>query len=238
MNEMKSILKTDRKNAVVTGVFFIMATTTAIISLILYGPVLNQPGNLAAGAANPNQIVLGAVFELILACSNVGTAIMLFPYLRKFSESWGLGYVCFRVLEVVFILVGIVSVLALLSLSREFTNAGAADAASFHTVEKILKAIHDWTFILGPNFLLGVNTFIYSHIFYQSKLVPRKLAILGIVGSVLILNAALLEMFGAILQISVWGVLLALPVAVYEMALAAWLIIKGFNKQAYEPVRK
>ena len=228
MNGINS--KTDKINAVVTGVLFIIATIAGIIGLKLYDPILNHSDYLILGARNSNQIILGAAFELILTCSAAGTGIMLYPYLRKFNESLGLGYVCFRMLEVVFILIGIISVLALLSLSHEFTNTDA-NTASFQTLGKILKAIHDWTFMLGPNFMLGVNTFIYSYVFYQSKLVPRKLSILGILGSVLIFAAALLEMFGIILQLSPSGILLAIPIAVYEMVLAIWLILKGFNQE-------
>jgi hypothetical protein len=140
-------------------------------------------------------VILGALFELILVCSNIGTSIMLFPFLKKHNESIALGYVCFRLLEAVVISVGIISVLSLLTLSQEFVEAAAPNAAYYQTSGTLLKAIHDWTFLLGPNFLLGVNTMLYSYLLYQSKLVPR----------------------------------VPIPVATYEMILAVWLIVKGFN---------
>jgi hypothetical protein len=230
MDQINLSTKTHKINAVATGVFFITAAAAAIIGLILYDPVLNHSDYLIRGANNSYQIVLGAVFELILACSAIGTAIMLFPYLRRFNESLGLGYVCFRLLEVVFILIGIVSVLSLLSLSKVFASAPVADVTSFQTNGETLKAIHDWTFMLGPNFMLGINTFIYSYVFYQSKLVPRKLSVIGLFAAVLIFVSAILEMFGVILQLSKWGILFGTPIFVYEMTLAVWLIAKGFNK--------
>jgi hypothetical protein len=233
---MDSGTKTHKKNTTVTGVFFIMATVAAIIGLKLYDPLLNHPEFLLLGARNSNQIVLGAVCELILACSAAGTGIMLYPYLRKFDESWALGYVWFRMLEVVFILIGIVSVLALLSLSQAFTHATSPDLASYQTIGELLKSIHNYTFILGPNFMLGVNTFIYNYVFYRTKLVPRKLATWGIVAAILIFTAALLELFGIILQISLWGLLLAVPVFVYELTLAVWLIVKGFDQPTQEHI--
>ena len=104
MYNKNSETKADKKNAITTGVFFIAATVSAIIGLKLYDPILNNPDFLIIGVKNSSQIVLGAIFESILACTAVGTAIMMFPYLRKFNESWGLGYVCFRLLEVIFIL--------------------------------------------------------------------------------------------------------------------------------------
>lgn len=227
--------KQHKQNAKVTGIFFITATVTAIIGLKLYDPILIHSEFLTAGVQNSNQIVLGAFFESILAISAVGTAIMMYPYLKKFNESWGLGYVCFRLLEVVFILIGIMSMLSIVTLSQEFINPGASEIQSFQTTAKLLKTIHDWTFVLGPHFLLGVNTFIYSSIFFKSNLVPRKLSILGITGAILIFIGATLEMFGLISPTSGLIIVIALPIAVYEMVLATWLIVKGFNLDAYKP---
>ncbi|MNS72349.1 hypothetical protein D3C72_1057570 [compost metagenome] len=99
----------------------------------------------------------------------------------------------------------------------------------YHVSGSLLKAIHDWTFLLGPNFFLGINTMMYSYIFYKSGLVPRFIPLLGMTGSVLIMLAALLEMFGVIDQLSTWGGILAVPVFANEMILAVWLIAKGFR---------
>jgi len=224
-----SVARKDRTNAILTGIFFIAASTTAIIGLLLYNPLLATPDYLTAGAANSSQIVLGAVFEMLLVASNIGTAIMLFPYLRKFNERLGLGYLCFRFLESVVILIGIVSVLALLTLSKSFTGNPEADIAFFTSAGISLKAIHDWTFILGPNFLLGINTFIYSYTFYKTGLVPKKLATMGITGAVLIFFTAFIKMFGIVEEFSTVVIILSLPVALYEMILAGWLIVKGLN---------
>ncbi len=227
-----------KQNAKVTGVFFIMATVTAIIGLKLYDPILIDSDYLVAGVKNSNQIVLGALFESILAVSAVGTAIMMYPYLKKFNESWGLGYVTFRMLEVVFILIGILSMISIVTLSKEYINAADSDIASFQTSARLLKTIHDWTFVFGPHFMLGINTFIYSTLFFQSKLVPRKLSILGITGAILIFIGAVLELFGIISQTSSDIIILALPIAFYEMILAVWLIVKGFNLDVFDPAHK
>jgi hypothetical protein len=157
---------------------------------------------------------------------------MMFPLFRKYNESIALGYVCFRFLEAVIITVGIVSVLSLLTLSQEFVKAVDPNVSSFQTTGRLLLAVHDWTFILGPNFMLGINTMMCSYLLYKSKLVPRLISFMGLTGATLIFIAALLEMFGIILQISTWGTVLAIPVAVYEMTLAVWLIVKGFNLSA------
>lgn len=217
----------------IVGVLFILAAVSSIIGLILYDPILNGPDYLIQGSVHANQVILGALMELILVVSAIGTSITMFPFLRKYNETLALGHVCFRFLEAVIITVGIISVLSLLTLSRDFTTATAPDAASFHASGTLLKAVHDWTFMLGPNFMLGINTMLYSYIFYKTKLVPRFISSLGITGAALVFIAALLEMFGVIPQLSVWGALLSLPVAANEMILAVWLIIKGFNLSSY-----
>lgn len=226
-----------RKSAMIAGVLFILADVTAILGLILYGPILDSPNYLVSGAANSNQVILGAVMELILACSIVGISITLFPYLRKFNEGMALGYVCFRLFEAVIIAVGIVSVLSLLTLSHAFVKAGAPASSYYQTLGSILIATHNWTFLLGPNFMLGINTMMCGYLLYRSKLAPRFIAVMGLVGATLILIAALLEMFGIILQLTTWAAVLALPVFAYELTLAIWLIVKGFNISAvgHEP---
>jgi hypothetical protein len=225
-------MNSNRKTAIFVGVMFILATVSAILGLYFYQSILNGPDYLINGAANQNKIALGVLMELILVCSNIGTAIGLFPLLKPYSERIALGHFSFRFLEVVFIAIGIVSVLSLLTLSQDFVAAAAPDASTYHAAGTLLLAVHTWTFALGPLFMLGVNTFMYSYLLYKSKLVPRPLAGLGLTGATLVLVAALLVLFGVYPQLSVPVTLLALPIASYEMILAGWLIVKGFNSSA------
>lgn len=235
MNSTNQFTATDMRKsrlaAALVGIFFIVAAVTSVIGLLLYDSLLNRPNYLLEGFQNKTQIVTGALMELLLVLSAVGTTVGLFPYLRKYNESMALGYLCFRFMEAVLITVGVVAMLSLLSLSQEFATSSNPNLAAYQTSGTILLAIHDWTFKLGPNFMLGVNTLLYSFLFYKSRLIPRFIACMGLTGASLILLAALLEMFGVILQISTWGVVLALPVAAYEMTLATWLIIRGFNRE-------
>lgn len=216
----------------IAGVLFIIAAITAILGVILYKPILNDSEYLIQGSAHANQVVLGAVMELILVVSAVGTATVMFPFLKKYNRTIAIWHVSFRFMEAVVITIGVISVLSLLTLSQDYIAAGASDIAYYQVSGTLLKAVHDWTFMLGPNFFLGINTIMYSYIFYKSNLVPRFIPLLGMTGSVLIFLAALLEMFGVIDQISVWGGILALPIFANEMILAVWLIIKGFNVSA------
>jgi hypothetical protein len=224
-------MNADKINAKIIGVLYIVAAITSVIGLLLYDPILNDPNYLVAGAENQNQIILGAFFELVLACCAIGTCIMLYPYLRKHNESIALGYVCFRFFEAIIIVIGILSVLSILALSVEFVSLADPSIAAYQASGTFLLAIHKWTFILGPNFMLGINTMMYSYLLYRSKLVPRFISIMGLIGATSISIAAMLEIFGVIEQISAWGGLLALPIAAFEMTLAVWLMVKGFNEK-------
>ena len=225
----RAVSEGDRQNGKITGLFFISATVSAIIGLKLYDPILQTPDYLTSGAANSSGIILGAVFELILIGAAVGTGIMLFPYLQKYNSRLALGYLVFRFTEAILILVGVVSVLSLLSLSQSYTATVAQELSPFTAAGTILLAIHDWTFLLGPCLFLGVNTFIYSYVFLRTKLVPRALAILGICSAGLIFISGLLAMFNLVPLFSTIAILLALPIASYEMILAGWIIVNGFH---------
>ncbi len=229
INTESAVSENDRRNGKLTGMFFILATVTAIIGLKLYDPILKTGDYLLSGAANRSQIILGGIFELMLVVSMAATAIMLFPYLRKYDGRFALGYLVFRLTEGIIILMGIVSVLAMVTISESFVAAGEAQGESFRAAAIALKAIHDWTFILGPCFVLGINTSIYNYVFFRTKLVPRPLAVMGLVGAVLILTSGVLAMFNIVPLFSTGAILLALPVALYEMILAGWLIAKGFS---------
>ncbi len=224
----------NKKTAKIVGFLFILAAVTAVAGVILYDPILNGPNYLINGSEYANKVILGALMELILVVSVVGTATTMFPVLRKYNETVALWHVCFRFLEAIIIIIGVISVLSLLTLSREFVAASDPNLSSFQASGIVLNAIHDWTFLLGPNFMLGINTMMYSYIFYKTKLVPRFIPILGMTGATLVFICALLVMFGVFPQLSFWGAILALPVAANEMILAVWLIIKGFNKPAFD----
>jgi len=222
---------TNRRAAIFVGVMFIFATVSAILGLLFYQPILAGPDYLINGAASKNQVILGALMELVLVCTAIGTAIGLFPILRPYGERIALGHLCFRFLEAVVITVGIVAVLSLLTLSQAFVAADAPDASAYHAVGTLLRAVYTWTSMLGPLFFLGINTLMYSYLLYKSRLVPRPLAVLGLSGATLVFCFALVVLFGIAPQLSVWAIL-ALPIAAYEMILAGWLIIKGFNPAA------
>jgi len=222
-------MNTNRDIAIIVGVLYILAAVTAIIGFALYQPILNDPEYIIKDSVNETQVIWGAFNELILAFSVIAISVMMFPIINKENESIAIGYVCFRLLEAILIIIGIISLLSIVTLSQEFGKTVTPNVSSYLTAGKLLVTVHNWTFLLGPNLALGPSTLMMSYFLYDSKLVPRFISVLGLVGGSLIFSCALLVMFGVILQVSVWGAILAIPVFAYEMSLAVRLIVKGFN---------
>jgi hypothetical protein len=173
---------------------------------------------------------LGALLELLLIIANIGTAVVLYPVLKRVNEILALGFVTARVIECVFIAVGILSVLSLVTLRQE---AAGADAGSLLTVGKSLVALHDWTFLLGPGFVVGIgNGLILGYLMYRSGLVPRGMALLGLIAGPVLLARFVGILFGVFEPMSVLGSLMVVPEFLWELSLGIWLIVKGFNPSA------
>ena len=233
VSEKNKPMNTHRQAATVVGVLFILATVSAMLGLLFfYPPILTGPDYLINGAAHTNQVLLGALMELVLVCTAIGTAIGLFPVLRPYGERNALGHLFFRFLEAVVITIGIVAILSLLTLSQDYVAAAAPNASAYAAAGALLLAVYKWTSVLGPLFFLGINTLMYSYLLYKSKLVPRPLAVMGLTAATLVFGYAMLVMFGVAVQGTAPFIVLALPIFAYEMILAGWLIVKGFNSPA------
>ena len=173
-----------QRSARITGVLFLITFITSIAALILFQPVLDDPEGYIAGGGSDGRIYLGVLLELLLIVANIGTAVVPFVAFRRQNETLALGYVTARIMECVLIAVGILAVLAVVTLR---TDAGA-DAASLGGYAESLAALKDWTFLLGPGFVVGIgNGLILGYLMYRSGLVPRKMAMLGLIGGPLII---------------------------------------------------
>lgn len=227
--EMNTINKTAR----ITGILFIVATVATLLGDFLIGSIVGAPDYLVQIAANKNLIVLGALFKIVGAAASVSIAISLYPVLRRYNPGFALGSVIFRLIEGVFYIVAVLCLLSLLSLSQEYVSAGTQAVPTFQVLGTLILAVRIWAgFVLGViAFCLGAA--MYYYVMYQSKLIPRWLSVWGLVGLVLVLSMTLLIAFGErISGPSGMLVLLALPIALQEMVLAVWLIVKGFNSSA------
>jgi len=216
----------EKKTAIIVGVLFIIGTVAGVLSVVFTGPILDDPDYLIKVSANENQIIIGALFVLIMGFALAMVPVMMFPIFKKHNEALALGYVVFRgALETVTYIAIVINWLLLLTLSQEYVKAGAPDASYFQPLGTLLLEAGDWlNHISAIVFSLGALMFYY--LFYQSKLVPRFLSVWGLIGATLVLAVGVLGMFGLVLEI-LWA-----PLALQEMVLAVWLIVKGFNSSA------
>lgn len=224
---------TTRKTALVAGVLFIVATAASLIGSGLTGPILSAPEYLAQAAANGNRMIIGALLSFIGAAASAGIAIALYPLLRRYHEGLALGAVGFRLIEGVFYLVGALCQLALVPVGRDFARAGVQDAAPFLALGALLRAAHDLAAFVFAVLAFCLGGLLYYLVFYQTRLIPRWLAAWGLIALGLLLSATFATLFdGEPYTISGGLIILALPLAVQELVLAAWLIARGFDTSA------
>jgi hypothetical protein len=197
-----------------------------IAGLLLYDPVLNDADYILGGGAD-TRVQLGALCEILLAITNIGTAVVLWPIVKRQSETLALSYVASRVVESVIIVVGLISLLSVVTLREDFVGSGA-DAGSLTVAGKSLVAMHDWTFLLGPGFCVGVNGLLLGYLFYRSGLVPRWMAMSGLLGGPLIFASAIAVLFGAYEQDGA-HFLFSIPELVFEASITIYTIVKGFK---------
>lgn len=213
-----------RRIAFVTGTLFLITFVTSIGALVLFQPVLDDPVGYVAGGGSDDPIFLGVFLELLLIIANIGTAIVLYPVLRRQNDVLALGYVAARIVECTFILVGILAVLTVATLGQETPGADAG------AIGYALAALKDWTFILGPGFVVGVgNGLMLGYLMYRSGLVPRWMAMLGLVGGPLICASGVAVMFGVLDQGGTGQGIATIPEFLWELGLGIWLTVKGFT---------
>jgi hypothetical protein len=227
------VVDSNRRTARIVGVLFIIATLAPILTApflgFLGGGLLGEasPDYLVQVSVNEVQVSIGMLIELVWVLAVVGIPVMLFPILKKYSEALALGFFSLRFIEAISTVVGSIFLLALLTLSQEFAQAGVPDASHYQTLGVLLLSVREGAFLIGSGLVWSLSALVLNHILYQSRLVPRWLSGWGLVGAALSFATYLLQVFSTSLTD-----LLFLPIALQEMVFAVWLIVKGFNPSA------
>jgi Domain of unknown function (DUF4386) len=214
-----------RKTALVAGVFYLI-TFVSIPTLALYGPVKNHR-DWILGTGSHTGVLVGAFLEVIVALAGIGTAVTLYPVIKRQNEGFALGFVTSRVIEAGLIFTGVLSLLSMVTLRQDPGGTAGATAASLVTTAASHVAIYKWTFVLGQNLMPGINALLLGTLLYRSRLVPRALPVLGLIAGPLLIASVAVTMFGGIKLGS--PIVAGLPVAAWELSLGVWLTVKGFN---------
>jgi len=225
-------MNSNKKIAIIVGVLFIIATVASVFgSLVILEPILSTPNYLITISENSSKVIIGVLIDAINSAVVIVIAVVLFPIFKKHNETLAFGYIASRIVESVILIVGHISLLSLLALSQDYVQAAAPDVSYYQTLGFLLLAVNDWIWLLGPMIVFSLTAMILNYLFYQSKLIPRFISVWGLIGAILLLAAGLLGMFG-LSPLSPISIILTIPIALNEIALALWLIIKGFKSSA------
>ncbi len=214
-----------RNNARAAGIFYLLTFVSSIPALILLGPILND-AHYVTGAGQDTRVVWGCLLDTVNALTAIGSAVALYPVVKRQNGSMALGFVTSRMVEAAVIMIGVVSLLAVVTMRQDFTGG---DAASLTVTANALVDVRNWTFLFGPCLMPAINAVLLGTLLYRSRLVPRIIPTVGLIGAPLLLGAFLAVAFGGIEQVSAISFFATLPVAAWEFAVGVWMTFKGFS---------
>jgi len=221
-----------RKTAIIVGALFLISYCGVFIGSEFSAPILSAPDYLINVYPNKSQVIIGALIELINDVAVIGIAVLLFPFLKKNSESIALGYVGFRIIEAAMFIVGKSSALSLITLSQEYIAAGAPDASYFQALGALALAERSWAGEMATIFFI-LGALLFYYLLYQSKLLPRLISIWGLIAIAMLITAKGLRV-PDLTQGFHPAMILYFPIVLNELFIAIWLIVKGFNSSAID----
>jgi hypothetical protein len=218
-----------RRTAAVAGLLYLLTFAASIPAVLLLQPVLNDPNYIVSGGAD-TQVTAGAFLDIVNALACVGTAVVLFSVVKLVHEGMALGFVTTRMFEAAVIAIGVVCILAIVAI-RQHPPAGT-DPSSLIAVDQGLVAVRNATFLLGPSTMPAFNALLLGTLLYRSRLIPRWIPALGLIGAPLLLASSIGILFGVNQPTSIWTGLATIPIFLWELSLGLWLVIRGFNREA------
>ncbi len=221
-----------RNHARVGGIFYLLTFAASLPAYFLLDVIVNDPGYILS-AGHDTQVVWACFLDFINALACIGTAVAVFPVVKRVNESLALGFVMSRMLEAAIIMIGVVALLTVVVLRQDFSGLTATDATALTTTGQALVTSRDWTFLFGPGFMAGINALLFGTLLYRSGLVPRIIPMMGLVGAPLLLTANLLTLFGHNTQSSAWTMLATLPIAAWELSVGFYMTFKGFKRTPF-----
>ena len=222
----KAPMDSTRKAALVAGLFYIGTFVFSIPALGLYDGVLNDR-KFVLGSGSAQGVLWGGLIEILTALTGIGTAVALYSVIKRYGPARAVGFVASRTLEAAMIFAGVLAVLAVYTLRHDY--AAGTDPAALTTSANSLVAVKNWTFLLGPGIMATVNALCFATIMYQSRLVPRWIPTVGLIGVPLMLASSTATLFGAWDQVSSVGLAMALPIATWEFSVGVYMTVKGFR---------
>jgi hypothetical protein len=218
-----------RKTALVAGVLYLATFLSSIPAVFLQGAVFTNPNFILGGGGADTLVRFGALLDIVNGLTAIGTAVALYSVVKRQHEGLAIGFVSSRIFEAATLFIGIVCVFAIVTLRQ--TGAAGADPATLVTVQRSLLAVRDWTFVLGTG-VPALNAFLLGTLMYRSRLVPRAIPVLGLIGAPLFTSWIVGYIFGITDGGSAWHAIAVAPIFFWELSLGLWMTFKGFRKDA------
>lgn len=219
-----------RGNARAGGIFYLLTFAASIPALLMLDPILNTPGYIVGGG-HDTQVTWACFLDFVNALTAVGSAVAVYPVVKRVNQSLALGFVMSRMIEAAVIMIGVVALLTVVTLHQQV--ADTADPASLTTTGHALVASRNWTFLFGPGFMACVNAVLFGTLLFRSRLVPRVIPTIGLIGAPLLASANMLALFGHITQTGAWTMAATLPIATWELSIGFYMTFKGFKRTPY-----
>ncbi len=217
-----------RNHARAAGIFYLLTFASSIPALILIGPVLND-ASYVTSAGQDTRVLWGCLLDCVNGLTAVGSAVAVYSVVKRQNGSMALGFVTSRLVEAAVVMIGVVCLLAVVTMRQDYAGA---DAASVTVTANALVDVRNWTFLFGPGLMPVFNAVLFGTLLYRSRLVPRLIPTVGLIGAPLLFTAFIACLFGGIDQVSSTAFLLTLPIAAWELSIGLWMTVKGFRPEA------
>jgi len=217
-----------RKTALVAGVLYLLTFLSSIPAVFLQGPVLNDP-NFIISSASADQVRLGALFDIVNSLTAIGTAVALYAVIKRHNQGFAIGFVSSRLFEATILMIGVVSILSIVTLQQP--GASGAEASLLVTVQQTLVTVRNWAFVLGTG-VPALNAFLLGWVMYKSRLVPRAIPVIGLIGAPLFTSWIIGYVLGVTEAGTAWHGIGVAPIFIWELSLGLWMTFKGFRKDA------
>ncbi len=218
-----------RKTALVAGVLYLLTFVSSIPAVFLQSPVLNDPLFIIGGAGADTQVRLGALFDIVNSLTAIGTAVALYAVIKRQNQGFAIGFVSSRLFEGTVLMIGVISILSIVTLQQP--GATGAEASLLVTVQQTLVTVRNWTFVLGTG-VPALNAVLLGWIMYQSRLVPRAIPVIGLIGAPLFTSWIIGYILGVTEPGTAWHGIGVAPIFIWELSLGLWMTFKGFRKDA------
>jgi hypothetical protein len=218
-----------RKTALVAGVLYLLTFISSIPAVFLQGPVLSDPNFIIGGAGADTQVRLGALFDIVNSLTAIGTAVALYAVIRRQNKGFAIGFVSSRLFEGTVLMIGVISILSIVTLQQP--GATGAEATLLVNTQQTLVTVRNWTFVLGTG-VPALNAVLLGWIMYKSRLVPRAIPVIGLIGAPLFTSWIVGYILGVTGSDTAWHAIGVAPIFIWELSLGLWMTFKGFRKDA------